>query len=284
MSIERLFSPPPMSLIPVSTRINVASAMRQRIQCLEGEDSLKLAIRGFLYELINFHLEIGGDLLMTSTLSQQLDEFIAGWKQRVPAERQAIMERHIAHLKETGIGRSAKQVGERAPDIVLPDALGKSFDVARLLANGPVVVTFYRGGWCPYCNLELKAYQDALPRIVAAGASLVAISPEKPDDTLSTAEKNALTFPVLSDVGQKAGKAFGLVYAFTDELRAAYDGFKMDIPSRNGAPDEWSLPLSATYVIGSDGLIIFADTGVDYRRRTDPLDVLAVLERRDAAE
>ena len=216
-----------------------------------------------------------------TTLSQQLEGFLAGWKRRVPAERQAIMERHIAHLIETGIGQHAKQVGDPAPAIVLPDAQGKPFDLAALLASGPVIVTFYRGGWCPYCNLELKAYQDVLPQIIAAGASLVAISPEKPDDSLSTTEKNALTFPVLSDVGQQVGRAFGLVYAFTDELRAAYDGFKLDIPSKNSAPGEWSLPLSATYVIGSDGLILFADTGVDYRRRSDPLDVLRVMERRE---
>ena len=85
-------------------------------------------------------------------------------------------------------------------------------------------------------------------------------------------------------MGQKAGKAFGLVYSFTDELRTVYDGFKLDIPDKNGAPDEWSLPLSATYVIGSDCRILFADTSVDYRRRTDPLDVLEMLERRVAAE
>ncbi len=221
---------------------------------------------------------------MSATLSHQLDEFLAGWMQRVPADRRAAMERHIAHLSEAGAGRNAKQVGDQAPDIALPDVHGKSFEVARLLAKGPVIVTFYRGGWCPYCNLELRAYQAVLPRIAAAGASLVAISPEKPDDTVSTAEKNALTFPVLSDVGQKVGKAFGLVYSFTDELRTVYDGFKLDIPGKNGAPDDWSLPLSATYVIGTDGRILFADTSVDYRRRTDPLDVLEVLERRTAAE
>ena len=221
---------------------------------------------------------------MSTTLSQQLEEYRAGWMQRVPADRRAAMERHIAHLSETGIGGRARQVGDQAPEIILPDARGNSFEVATLLAKGPVVVTFYRGGWCPYCNLELKAYQAVLPRIAAAGASLVAISPEKPDDSLSTAEKNALTFPVLSDVGQKVGKAFGLVYSFTDELRSVYDGFKLDIPEKNGAPGDWSLPLSATYLIGKDGRILFADTSVDYRRRTDPLDVLQVLERRDAAE
>ena len=221
---------------------------------------------------------------MSTTLSQQLEEYRAGWMLRVPAERRAAMERHIAHLSETGIGRNAKQIGDLAPEIILPDAHGRAFDVATLLAKGPVVVTFYRGGWCPYCNLELKAYQSELPRITAAGASLVAISPEKPDDSMSTAEKNALTFPVLSDVGQKVGKAFGLVYSFTDELRTVYDGFKLDIPSKNGAPGDWSLPLSATYVIASDGRILFADTSVDYRRRTDPLDVLRALEHRVAAE
>ena len=221
---------------------------------------------------------------MATTLSQQLDEYLAGWMQRVPADRRAAMERHIAHLAETGIGRNAKQVGDQAPDIVLPDASGRTFDVAKLLETGPVIVTFYRGGWCPYCNLELRAYQAVLPRITAAGAKLVAISPEKPDDSVSTAEKNALTFPVLSDIGQRVGKAFGLVYSFTDELRSVYDGFKLDIPAKNGAPDDWSLPLSATYVIGPDGRILFADTSVDYRRRTDPLDVLQVLEHRVAAE
>jgi peroxiredoxin len=221
---------------------------------------------------------------MSTTLSQQLEEYRAGWMLRVPADRRAAMERHIAHLSEGSVGRNAKQIGDLTPAIVLPDAHGRSFDVATLLAKGPVIVTFYRGGWCPYCNLELKAYQAVLPRIIAAGANLVAISPEKPDDSVSTAEKNGLTFTVLSDVGQEVGKAFGLVYDFTDELRSVYDGFKLDIPEKNGTPDDWSLPLSATYVIGSDGRISFADTGVDYRYRTDPLDVLQVLERRVAAE
>ena len=221
---------------------------------------------------------------MSTNLSEQLEEYRAGWKARVPAERQVTMEAHIAHLAETGIGRSAKQVGDVAPGIVLADQHGNMFDVATLLAKGPVVVTFYRGGWCPFCNMELKAYQAVLPRIAAAGASLIAISPEKPDDTVSTAEKNELTFPVLSDVGQKVGKAFGVVYAFTDEVRTVYDGFELDIPAKNGSPDDWSLPLSATYVIGRDGTIVFADTRVDYRERTDPQDVLRVLEHRAAAE
>ncbi|MFZ0421792.1 MAG: peroxiredoxin-like family protein [Xanthobacteraceae bacterium] len=217
------------------------------------------------------------------SLTEQLAEYRAGWYQRVPAERQAIMQRHIDGLRNGAIARSMLKTGDRAPAIVLPNAKGETVDVGALLAKGPVIVTFYRGGWCPYCNLELKAYQEILPQIAAAGAFLVAISPEKPDDSLSTAEKNALTFDVLSDVGQKVGRAFGLVYEFSEELKSAYRGFALDIPARNGTPNEWALPVAATYVINRDGSIIFAYTDADYRDRADPRDVLKVLTKKAAA-
>ena len=213
------------------------------------------------------------------SLKEQLAEYRAGWYQRVPVERQAIMQRHIDQLRSGAIAGNILKVGDRAPAIVLENAKGATVDVGTLLKKGPVIVIFYRGGWCPYCNLELKAYQEILPEIVTAGASLVAISPEKPDDTVSTAEKNALTFEVLSDVGQTVGRAFGLVYEFTEELKSAYHGFNLDIPARNGTPDEWALPVSATYVINRDGLIIYAYTDVDYRDRADPRDVLQVLTK-----
>ena len=215
------------------------------------------------------------------SLKQQLAEYRAGWFKRVPAERQAIMERHINELRN-GLAKAALKIGDQAPAIVLPNATGKTVDVGTLLKRGPVIVTFYRGGWCPYCYLELKAFQEILPDIKAAGASLVAISPEKPDDTLTTAEKNSLSFEVLSDVGQKVGRAFGLVYQFSDELKSAYGGFGLDIPAKNGA-DEWALPISATYVIDRDGMIIYAYTDPDYRDRADPLDVLEVLTKQPAA-
>jgi len=221
---------------------------------------------------------------MTESLSEQLEAYRAGWRARVPADRQAVMDAHVAHLAASGIARTAKQVGDRAPAIRLRDQHGAEFDVASLLAKGPVVVTFYRGGWCPFCNMELKAYQAVLPRLAVAGASLVAISPEKPDDVSGTAAKNELSFPVLSDIGHTVAKAFGVHYAFTAEVRTVYDGFKLDIPGKNGSQDDWSLPLSATYVIGKDGTILFADTRTDYRERTDPQEVLRMLEHRAAAE
>ena len=217
------------------------------------------------------------------SLKDQLAEYRAGWYKRVPPERQAIMARHIEQLRTGAIQHTMLKVGDRAPAIRLGNAKGEIVDVAALLKKGPVIVTFYRGGWCPYCNIELKAFQDVLPQIAAAGASLVAISSEKPDDSLSTAEKNALTFEVLSDVGHEVGRAFGLVYEFTDELRSAYHGFGLDIPAKNGTPGLWALPISATYVIDSNGTIIYAYTDADYRDRADPEDVLRVLAKRAVA-
>jgi peroxiredoxin len=210
------------------------------------------------------------------SLKQELAEYRAGWFKRVPVERQAIMERHIAQLRD-GLAKTALKVGDRAPSIVLGNAKGQTVDVSALLKKGPVIVVFYRGGWCPYCNLELRAFQRLLPKIEAVGASLVAISPEKPDDSLSTAEKNELTFEVLSDVGQKVGRAFRLVYDFSDELKSAYNGFGLDIPAKNGTADEWALPLAATYVIDRDGAIIHAYTDADYRDRADPDEILKAL-------
>jgi peroxiredoxin len=217
------------------------------------------------------------------SLKEQLAQFRADWRERVPADRQEVLLRHIQELRDGAISKTMLKVGDRAPSIVLDDAKGETVDVRALLTQGSVIVTFYRGGWCPFCNLELKAYQEVLPEVAAAGASLVAISPEKPDETISTAEKNALKFHVLSDVGQKVGRAFGLVYDFSDELRSAYEGFGLDIPVKNGAEDEWALPVSATYVIGRDGTIIYANTDVDYRDRADPRDVLEAVTPRAAA-
>jgi peroxiredoxin len=210
------------------------------------------------------------------SLKEQLAEYRAGWFKRVPAERQAVMERHIDELRN-GLAKTALKAGDRAPPVVLTNAKGAVVDIKALLSRGPVIVTFYRGGWCPYCNLELRAFQQILPEIKAAGASLVAISPEKPDDTLSTAEKNALDFEVLSDVGQKIGRAFGLVYTFSDELKWAYREFGLDVPGKNGA-DEWALPISATYVIRQDGTIAYAYTDADYRDRAEPAEVLKALK------
>ena len=212
------------------------------------------------------------------SLSDDLANMRAAAVERIPADKFAVMQANIEALRKSGITNTMLKKGARAPEIKLGNARGETIDLTNLLKNGPVIVNFYRGGWCPYCNLELRAYQKLLPEITGAGASLVAISPEQPDASLSTAEKNELTFEVLSDVGQKVGRAFGLVYDLSDELNAIYKGFGNDLSAVNGTPDEWALPVPATYVIDHDGTILYAHADVDYQYRADPAEVLAVLK------
>ncbi len=139
-------------------------------------------------------------------------------------------------------------------------------------------MTFYRGGWCPYCNLQLAAYQRSLPAIERHGARLVAISPQAPDQSLSTAERNALTFDVLSDAGSAVARDYRLCYTMPAELQAACLANGLSLPDVNGA-DGWELPVPATFLVGTDGRIVMAATHVDYRERLEPDAVLEVLAR-----
>ena len=163
-----------------------------------------------------------------------------------------------------------------APDFSLPNVRGEEVRLSQLLAKGPVVLTFYRGGWCPYCNLQLRAYQRVLPEIRALGASLVAISPELPNKSLSTAEKNALEFEVLSDVADDAGRAYRLVFEFSEALKQVYLASGNDLSQWN-ADHEWHLPIPATYVIERNGRVKLAFVDPEYRHRLEPADIISTL-------
>ena len=217
------------------------------------------------------------------TLTEQLAEFRAGFKQRAAPERLAMMEAATAGLKATGIENRALQVRAAAPDLTLPDALGRPVRLSDLWQRGPLVLIFYRGGWCPYCNLELRAWQQRIDALAAVGASLVAVSPQTPDHSLSTAEKNALAYPVLSDSSLAAATAFGLAFELPPELVALYGSVGNDLPVLNGN-GRWVLPVPATYVIDGSGQIAFAHIEADYRERAEPADVLTVVERLHAAQ
>jgi peroxiredoxin len=169
------------------------------------------------------------------------------------------------------------KAGDPAPDFRLPDVRGCQVRLRDLLAKGPVVVSFYRGGWCPYCNLELRALQNALPEIKQLGAQLVAISPQTPDESLSTAEKNELEFAVLSDIGSATAKAYGIAFDLTEELRPIYSRLGHALPDKNG-DDSWILPIPATYVIDKDGIVALAFVDVDYRNRLEPAEIVATLK------
>ena len=211
-----------------------------------------------------------------TSLSEQLAAYKAGYLQRVAPERVAIMEAATANLRATGIESQALQVGARAPDLTLPDALGQPVRLSSLWQRGPLVLVFYRGGWCPYCNLELRAWQQQLGALKNLDAQLVAVSPQTPDNSLSTAEKNALAFPVLSDSALQAATAFGVAFEMPPELVEVYSRGGNDLPVLNGN-GRWVLPVPATYVVDQNGSIAFAHIEADYRERAEPRDVLAAI-------
>ena len=212
----------------------------------------------------------------TATLTQQLADYKAGFIQRVPPDRAAMMESATAELKATGIETLALQAGNQAPDITLPDATGRSVRLAELWKESVTVLIFYRGGWCPYCNLELRAWQQQLDVLSKLGIKLVAISPQTPDNSLSTAEKNELAYPVLSDSALMAADGFGIAFEMPKPLIDLYSKVGNDLPVLNGN-GRWVLPLPATYVIGRDGRILFAHIESDYRVRAEPVDVIAAI-------
>jgi peroxiredoxin len=211
------------------------------------------------------------------SLEQELASFKAEFLRTAPAGRAALYEAKIEELRADFALASAVGVDEAAPNFALPNAAGKSIVLKELLRSGPVILTFYRGGWCPYCNIQLRAYQSVLPQISASGARLVAISPQLPDNSLDTANKNALTFDVLSDVRNEVARSYGLVYSLPEEIRAALRSNNKALPSING-DQSWELPVPATYVIARDQHVALAYIEVDYRRRLEPEALLTCLK------
>jgi peroxiredoxin len=217
------------------------------------------------------------------TLQAKLDAFKADFEAgkppyKVPPSVIATMRRATAELIASGAAGEARKAGDKAPAFTLNDPDGNAVSSAALLAKGPLVVSFYRGVWCPYCNMELQALQEALPAFQALGANLVAISPQTAVNSRKSVRQNALDFPILSDTHNDVAAAFGLRFALPDYLVELYQGLKNDLPSFNGDPS-WTLPMPARYVIGQDGTILYAEVNPDYTRRPEPEDMLPALRR-----
>lgn len=198
--------------------------------------------------------------------------------QIIPQPALAIMDAETSRLAASGLAARALTTGNAAPDFILPDAQGKPVRLRVLLDQGPVVVVFYRGGWCPYCNLHLRGFQRRLQEFRELGATVAAISPQLPDNSLSTKEKDELTFPVLSDVGNKVARQFGIVYELGDGLVELYRQFGHALEDFNGADGSRELPVPATFLLDGDGTIRLAHVDVDYTRRLDPDDVIEALK------
>jgi peroxiredoxin len=214
-------------------------------------------------------------------LQDKLDAIGASFADRAPPHVIAAMKKATADLVATGQAGRALQVGDRAPDFTLPGPDGKDVSSRDLLARGPLVITFYRGVWCPYCNAELQALQDALPDLTAQRGSLVAISPENAANSRKATRQNELSFPILTDKGNEVAAAFGLRFRLPDELITIYKGFGNDLAAVNGEPS-WTLPMPGRFVVAPDGVIAYAEVNPDYTRRPDPADMMDAL--RQAAD
>ena len=210
-----------------------------------------------------------------TTLQDVLDAKKAQWADNATDEAKVLYADGIAKVAATGVLDTMKQVGDTAPVFTLPNASGEDVSSAELLKDGPIIVVFYRGVWCPYCNLTLAAWQEELETVHGLGAQLVTISPQLPDYSLSSQEKNDLAFPVLSDVGNKVADDFGVTTQVTPEIIKLWEG-RIDLEEHNGNASA-KLPLPATYLIDIDGKIHFAHAHEDYRVRAEPADVIEAL-------
>jgi peroxiredoxin len=217
------------------------------------------------------------------TLQSRLDAFKADFEAGKPpynAPHPVIetMHRATAELIASGAAQRALKAGDKLPAFVLSDPEGNSVSSDDLLSKGPLVISFYRGVWCPYCNMELQALQGALPRFKELGASLVAISPQNPANSRKSVRQNNLSFPILSDPHNDVAAAFGLRFEMPDYLVELYKSLKNDLPAFNGDPS-WTLPMPARFVIGQDGVVLYAEVNPDYTRRPEPEDMLPALRR-----
>lgn len=203
------------------------------------------------------------------SLAQNIQSFQEEFIPTIPKATLDTLMSELQVLIDTGIAEKAVQQNNDFPAFALPNANNEIRSLDDFLAEGPLVISFYRGAWCPYCNLEINALQQRLPDINAAGAQLVAISPQRPDKSLDQVASSQLTFEVLSDLENKLAKQCGLVFTLPESLRPIYEAWQIDIPGHNGN-DSFELPIPATYVIASDGKIRYAHINMDYTKRLEP--------------
>lgn len=196
--------------------------------------------------------------------------------EKLPAELCQALDGMLQHLAASGMTASSLKPGDRIPDFELPNVEGELVSSADLLARGPLVLSFFRGDWCPYCNAELQALQEALPEIARFNATLVAVTPDTREAALSPKQRHQLGYQVLSDVDNGLGLLFGVIFRMPQDVRDQYLKLGIDLGARHGN-EAWLLPLPATYVIDRHGVIRHAELDTDFRRRMEPADIVRLL-------
>ena len=209
-------------------------------------------------------------------LKSEIAAYKAAMKEKVPDGVRVIMAQCTTEIKDSGIERGALKTGDMMPDFELNNQHNELRRLSDYLANSPVVLNIYRGGWCPYCNMEMKALQGVQKEIESYGAMLVGMAPETPDRALSTAERAGIAIDILSDSGNRVAEQMGLVFELPQALRPIYEKFGIDIPAFNG-DDSFKLPVPATYIIGQDGVIVYDFVNADYTQRLEPTEIVEIL-------
>jgi peroxiredoxin len=211
------------------------------------------------------------------TIREQSDQLKAAAAERLPAEVVEVFERNIDDFLAQGIPAEAVKAGDHLEAFTLDDATGTAVSLSQLVEAGPAVIVFYRGGWCPYCNLALRTYQrELLPELDAFGARLVAVSPQSPDQSLSTTEKAGLAFTVLSDPGSRVARSIGIAFQQADEVLAAQRQLGLDLAQVN-AEGSTQLPRPTVLIVDQNRTVRFVDVQPDYTARTEVTDILAAL-------
>lgn len=217
--------------------------------------------------------------LSDATLHNVLKAIRINSAAKIPPEKAKVIETAIEKLKKSKLEEKALKVGQKMPEFSLKDAHGKKVQLKDLVKKGPVIVTFYRGSWCPYCNAQLGAYQEHLKEFTELGATLVAITPEKPDLTVLTEEKKSLKFPILTDENNALAKKFGLVWALDKDIKKVYKDFGIDLEKDQGNKD-WKLPVPATFIVDKDRVVRYAFVDPDYTVRALPSEIIAALKKK----
>jgi peroxiredoxin len=214
---------------------------------------------------------------MPATIQEQSAELTAAAAKQLPPEVVEIFDRSIRDLLDQGIPTDSIKAGDILEPFTLDDATGTPVSLDELIAGGPAILVFYRGGWCPYCNLALRAYQqELLPQLGAFGARLVAISPQRPDESLSTAERAHLEFTVLSDPGSRLATRIGIAFDQADDVLAAQRQLGLDLTKVN-AEGAVRLPRPTVLIVDQDRTVRFVDVQPDYSARTEVADIITAL-------
>ena len=198
-------------------------------------------------------------------------------KSKIPNAARMTMVEATEELRKSGIIDKALKKGDKYIDFTLPNINGEKVSLSKKLKDGPIILTFYRGGWCPYCNIQLKAYQERIEDFKKAGGQLIAISPESIESANSTVKKNELQFEILTDNQNKEARKYGLVFKLSDKLKEVYLRFGLDL-EKNQGNNSWELPIPATYIIDKSGKIVYSFLNVDYVQRAEPDEIINILE------